>query len=176
MTRLKHYDKQVALLLEGLMNRHLRKHLRQVVRKKVLLRLKDPEDLGQLARSLTELVAHPPFNKGKAPAAFELVQESVQYWLTALLRHPIWFCQAVARDVVLEVADKAMLLDAQFRLPPTRPDVARPVKQPATLVQRRARKAAAKLGQWKRKQALAKTKIATYRKKVAYYKKKGALS
>jgi hypothetical protein len=176
MTRLTHYEGQVGRLLEELMHRHVRKQLRLAVRKKVSLRLSDPEDHGHLARSLTELIADPPFKGGKAPAAFTLVQESVHYWFTALLRHPVWLSQAVAREVVLEVAGKAMLLDAQFRLPPTRPDAARPAPQPATLVQRRARKAVAKLGQWKRKQALAKTKVAAYRKKVAYYKKKGAIS
>jgi hypothetical protein len=175
--RLSRYDRQVGLAIKTVLNKHFKKRLGRLLRKHVGLYLNDPANQAGLSQCMTELVQTGAFPRnGKPSHASRITADSVRHWISCLTRHPVWLPERVGHDVASELATQALMLDAQFRMPPIRREpAAQTVAKPLTVVQRRGRKAAARLRTWQRRAAMAKNKVATYRKKVAYYKKKGAI-
>lgn len=168
---LPNYEKHVYVLMDREIRRAMRRELGKRLRKSVIL-----NDLPRLAKCLPELAGLPQAKRSELlqTTVGEVVAEAVDNLLTGLMSGPLGLPLVVAESVARSLHPNAGVLDMQCRMPPAAPEP-RKKARPLTVIERRAKEVEEKLRNWKRKQSLAKTKIAALRKKSAYYKKKGAV-
>lgn len=164
--RLNHYERRVAALISRETARQLKSLLRRRLAQHTPMLADDfSECLSELASMSGE-----PANSMVSSKVGQMIASSVRGAIITQLNAPRSLHNQVAARVCESLAEQASLRDAEFRLPPVRNDERTEAPTP---VQRRARKAQSGLRTWKRKMALARTKLAAYRRKVNYYKKKG---
>lgn len=168
---LPNYEKHVYVLLDREIRRAVRRELAKRLRQSVSL-----NDLSLLPKCLPELAALPQAKRSEllGTAVGEMAHDAVSLMITAMESGPMPMPMVVAEAVARTLHGNAGLLDMQCRMPPPAAEPRKKAK-PLTVVERRAKEVERKLRNWKRKQALAKTKIAALRKKSTYYKKKGAV-
>lgn len=168
---LPNYEKHVYVLLDREIRRAVRRELAKRLRRGVVF-----NDLPRLAKCLPELAGLPQAKRSELlqTTVGELVAEATDHLLSAMNNGPMGLPLVVAESVARSLHANAGVLDMQCRMPPP---AAEPRKKPKplTIIERRAKEVERKLRNWKRKQSLAKTKVAALRKKSTYYKKKGAV-
>lgn len=127
-----------------------------------------------LKRALPELSMVPSGTKLAllSSAATELARHCMRDAIDRLHDIPDTECISVARAL----HGNASILDVKCHLPRVKKARRPRSKKPKTLVEARAEAASSSLKNWKRKAALAKTKIAALQRKVARYRKNGALT
>jgi hypothetical protein len=167
-----HYEKQVLAYLWRVCAKHLRKQLQVAVKSAAKVPVTGAHVHQYLATALPSLSAmktNLSCDGGKAVnSLMGLLSERVAR------EYPH---QNAIQKAAQEVSRDASITILRCKLPPVRKAVKkrRPAAKPLTLVEKRAKLAAARVVEWERKGKLAKTKLAKYRKRVTYYKKKGAV-
>lgn len=168
---LPNYEKHVYVLLDREIRRAVRRELSKRLRRGVVF-----SHLPRLAKCLPELAGLPQAKRSELlqTTVGELVAEATDHLMSAMNNGPLSLPLVVAESVARSLHANAGVLDMQCRMPPPAAEPRKKAK-PLTVIERRAKEVERKLRNWKRKQTLAKTKVAALRKKSTYYKKKGAV-
>lgn len=168
---LDNYERRVLALLDKLTRQHLRREISRRLRNPASMSF---SNLPLLKTCLMELSGLPA-NSSKASLlgtkvailSAGAVRDALQKFV---LNNNSIGCEAADR-VVRTLLPNAAVLDVRLQLPPVKKS-SRKSSVRKTLVEKRAAKVAASLTNWKRKQALAKTKVASLKKRAAYYARK----